>query len=215
MAFVDDGSEVPGEPIAMEILKDDFHKVKFYRCDDTLEDKMRRNGINGSLMGKFANDAISSSDADYVIILCDDDALYPDYLSNLAKWFKENKNENYVYSHIKQYNPPDEKPIEPLEFRNHRLNKMGRINPYYSIDMSQVAWRRVPYANANILFPYPHTINIDAEIFCQMMREWGMIDFSGFVGQYKAIHYDNLSHRMGMFLGGRKKDVDIYKINTK
>lgn len=215
IAFIDDGSEIPGEPIAREVLGADAHKAKFYRINDTVEDKMKRNGVNGSLMGKYANEAIAASDADYVFMLCDDDSLYGDYLANLIRWFLEHPSKNYVYSHIKQYNPPAEIPVEPLEFRNHTLNKTGTIHPYYALDMSQIAWRRKAFIDSKIAFPFPFTVNIDAEVFLQMAREWGHVDFSGFIGQYKAIHLDNLSHRMGNVIGKRQQTTHVYEIGTK
>lgn len=216
IAFIDDGSDVPGEPIAREVLGPMASKVTFYRSNDTPQDKLNRNGVNGSHMGKYANEAIAASNAKYVIMLCDDDALYGEYLRNLQEWFTANPAKNYVYSHIKQYNPPSEVPQEPLEFRDHHLNRRGAINPYYALDMSQVAWRRDPYVAANISFPYPFTVNIDAEVYTQMMKVWGHVEFSGFIGQYKAIHTDNLSHRMGRVIyGGNKNQGHVYEIGTK
>ena len=214
VAFIDDGSETLGAPIVKEIFGDS-PKFKLIQTGDTVETKMKRNGINGSLMGKFANEAIAASDADYVIMLCDDDALYPDYLQNLMGWFEKNPDKNYVYSHIKQYNPNIQVPKEPLDSPPHSLNKTDTICPYYALDMSQIAFRRRPAVEQGVQFPYPYTVNLDAEMFLLMHKYWGNASFSGFIGQFKAIYTDNLSHRMGQVLGGFKDNAHVFKIELK
>ena len=84
IAFIDDGSEVKGEPIVRSILKPSFlKKVNFIDTNDTVEDKINR---EGSEIGKYANEAIKESDADIVLMLCDDDAMVPDYLNSLNRF---------------------------------------------------------------------------------------------------------------------------------
>src|SRR5437588_1330755 len=39
LAFIDDGSEVPGEPIVKEILKDHLDKVKIIRTETTMAER--------------------------------------------------------------------------------------------------------------------------------------------------------------------------------
>lgn len=215
VAFIDDGSEIPGKGIVEEIF-DDASKFKFYNTNDTIDDKLNRNGIDGSLMGKVANEAILESDADYVIMLCDDDALYPDYLSKLNQYFQNNLDENYVYSHIQIFDPTFEIPSPDLVFKDHVLNKTDTICPFYALDMSQIAWRRKAFEEKDdIRFPYPFTVNIDAELFLKMYANWGNIKFSGFIGQYKAIFFDNLSHRMGRVLHIEHPDTHVFNINVK
>jgi glycosyltransferase involved in cell wall biosynthesis len=214
VAFIDDGSEVPGRPIVEEIFKD-TSKFTFYHIPDTIEDKLNRNGVNGSLMGKYADEAIKNSEADYVLMLCDDDVLYPDYFQKLNQYFIEHPDENYVYSHVQIFDPNIEDAIPELPFREHVLNKTDTICPYYALDMSQIAWRRQEYINYKLYFPSPHTINIDAEVFLQMHREWGNVKFSGFIGQYKAIFNDNLSHRMGRVLHVDLPDTHVFNITKQ
>jgi glycosyltransferase involved in cell wall biosynthesis len=215
VAFIDDGSEISGKSIVEEIFEDTSN-FKFYNTNDTIDDKLNRNGVNGSLMGKVANEAILESDADYVLMLCDDDALYPDYLLKLNQYFQDNLEENYVYSHIKIFDPTTENPSVDLPFRDHTLNKTDTICPFYALDMSQISWRRKPFEeNEDIRFPYPFTVNIDAELFLKMYSNWGNIKFSGFIGQYKAIFLDNLSHRMGRVLHTEHPDTHIFNINVK
>ena len=93
------------------------------------------------------------------------------------------------------------------------------LNPYFDIDMSQVAWRRTSFLEANIQFPYPMTVNLDAAIYIQMHSAFGLCKFSGFTGQFKAIdkgkYMDQLSHRMGKQLAGLVRDEEIYTTTVK
>lgn len=52
----------------------------FLNTEDSKENKLRR---GGSMFGKYANIAMETIDSDIIIMLCDDDALIPDYLFNL------------------------------------------------------------------------------------------------------------------------------------
>jgi hypothetical protein len=54
--------------------------------------------------------------------------------------------------------------------------------------MSQVAWRRKEFLEANIKFPFPMTANLDAVIFNQMHNNFGDCKFSGFIGEYKGMY---------------------------
>lgn len=214
IAMIDDGSDVPAEKVVKEHLGS-LDRIKIYRINDTKEDKLRRNGVNGSLMGKYANEAIRESDADYVVMLCDDDALYPGYLQNLDHFFRRNPDKKYVYSHISQFDPTVDRPENNPPFCDHHLNKVDTIDPYYALDMSQIAFRRKACVDDEILFPFPYTVNIDAELFQNMHRKWGKVSFSGFVGQYKAIYLDNLSHRMGRVLNNENRTPHVYEIGIQ
>lgn len=219
IAFIDDSSEEPGRPIVEDILADEIHKVKFYNTNDSIEDKLSRGKEHGSIFGKYAQIAIEDSIADYVLMLCDDDALYPEYFNNLIRYFNDHPDENYVYSHIHTYDPI----LTPLEtnpsFEPHHLNKTWPLNPHFNIDMSQVAWRRKEFLDAGIKFPYPMTANLDAVIFNQMHNRFGDCKFSGFIGEYKGMYKggynDQLSHRMGKRLAEMNTPEDVYKITIK
>lgn len=219
LAFIDDGSEVEGRPIVEQILQGSLDKVKFYNTNDDISTKLNRNREEGSVFGKYAQQAIQESDADYVIMLCDDDALYPGYFKNLNTYFETHPGEKYVYSHIHTYDPV----LTPLEanppFEYHHLNKTEPLNPHFKIDMSQVAWRRVSFLECNIQFPYPMTLNLDAVIFNQMYNAFGPCNFSGFISEYKAMYKggydDQLSHRMGKRLANLNQPEDIFKIKIK
>lgn len=219
IAFIDDGSEVPGEPIVREILSEHIDRVRFYNTNDSIEDKLTRNKEQGSIFGKYAQQGIVDSDADYVIMLCDDDALYPEYMNNLNKYFYEHPDEKYVYSHIHTYDPVLTKIEDNPPYEHHHLNKTHELNPHFNIDMSQVSWRRQSFIDANIRFPYPMTVNLDAVIYNQMFNAFGACKFSGFIGEYKGLFKggfrDQLSHRMGDRLANLNHPEDIFKISIK
>ncbi len=219
LSFIDDGSEHPGEPIVREILSDHLNKIKFYNTNDSIDAKLSRCDGHGAMFGKYAQLAIEESNADIVMMLCDDDALYPEYFNNLNEYFESHPSEKYVYSHIHVYDPILTKIENNPSYYHHHLNKNYPLNPYYNIDASQVAWIRKSYVESNIQFPYPKTVDFDAVIFNQMYNKFGNCNFSGFLSQYKAIdmgaYKDQLSYRMGRILGGYNKIEDIYKISVK
>lgn len=219
IAFIDDGSPNPGEPIVKEVLSEYISQIKFYNTNDTVENKVNRKQEDGSIFGKYAQQAIEESDSDYVIMLCDDDALYPDYFNNLVKYFEEHPDEKYVYSHIHTYDPVLTKIEDNPPYEYHHLNKTEPLNPHFKIDMSQVAWRRKDFIEKKIKFPYPMTANLDAVIYNQMFNMFGDCHFSGFIGQYKGMdkggYKDQLSHRMGKRIAKINKPEDVYKTDIK
>lgn len=219
MAFIDDGSEEAGEPIVKEILSEHLGKIKFYNTNDSIDIKINRNKEEGSIFGKFAQQSIEESNSDLVIMLCDDDALYPEYFNNLNKYFQTHPDEHYVYSHIHVYDPVLTKLEDKPPYEHHHLNKDWPLNPYFNIDMSQVAWRRQSFIDSRIVFPYPMTANLDAMLYNQMYTYWGDCNFSGFFSEYKGMfnggYNDQLSHRMGKRIANLNNPEDVYKISIK
>lgn len=219
IAFIDDGSEHVGEPIVKEILSEHLDKIKFYNTNDSIDTKLKRQKEQGSIFGKYAQLAIEDSNADIVVMLCDDDALYPEYFNNLNKYFESHPDEKYVYSHIHVYDPVLTKIEDNPAYQHHHLNKDYALNPYFNIDMSQVAWRRKCHIEYNIQFPYPKTADLDAVIYNQMYHRFGNCNFSGFFSQYKAIdlggYRDQLSYRMGRLIIKENEPKDIYNISIK
>jgi len=98
LAFIDDNSKLPGEPIVKNYLKNYLNKITFYNTNSI-------STTERSYMGYFMNEAIKNLGCDLAIILCDDDALHPDYFTNLEDWFNKNHNYNYCYSNLILYNP--------------------------------------------------------------------------------------------------------------
>lgn len=214
LAVIDDGSDIEGESIAKNIFKD-ISNITFYNSFDTLEHKMQRNGHQGSNMGKYAQEALECSNSDYALFLCDDDMLLTDYLEKLNQYYILNEDIYYSYSHIKIYNPKDGMPFEPFIKKEYHQNIEEPTCPFYKLDMSQISFNVREYRKEKIKFPYPLTVNVDAEVFLQMYQKWGNVVYNGIDGQYKAIYEDNLMVRAGKVLGGIESEEYVYKINIQ
>lgn len=207
LAFIDDGLEKPGRPVVESILGDHLSKIKFYTSGDSIQKKESQ---GGSLLGKYMNKAMSESNAEICVMLCDDDALESNYLTNLNAWFKNNPQKMYCYSHVILFDPfkdtpgnlnlSDEVFIPSLRMSSNRINhfwnKSGEFNCANQVDAAQVAWRR----SADALFPFPRTKNLDAVFYSNLFEKYGAANFSGFVGQYKAIYGDALDTREEIYL---------------
>lgn len=223
LAFIDDGSLSPGKPIVEEILKDHLNKITCINTEDSIADKSLRGGSN---IGLYMNQAVESSDADISIMLCDDDALVFDYFSNLDRWFTDNPEKKYCYSHVILFDPFLEKPdkesfnTDEIVWTGHkqkryknRYNKTKRHNPENSLDSSQVAWR-ISNKEKHISFPFPQTANLDATFYSKLNATYGPAVFSGFTGQYKGHHKDNLCLRdqEAKGLSSKNKSSTIFSI---
>jgi len=193
LAFVDDGSVMSGEEIVKTILSDDLEKIKFYNTHDTPEDKIN-NG--GSMFGTFWNEALYDSDADIAIMLCDDDALYPEYLEKLVEYYSVNELVNYSYGHVSVFDPNSFTNFESLSLnKNSPLNKTEEINPVCNVDASQVSWRINKVKENNIIFPAPKTTDLDAAIYNSMFFAFGNCTYNGTIAQYKGVHFDQMGNR--------------------
>jgi glycosyltransferase involved in cell wall biosynthesis len=190
VCFIDDGSPNLGEPVVREFCDSIIDKFKFKFIDNSIEDKKRQ---GGSIHGRYMNEAILESDADVVIVLCDDDALFPNYLTNLNNYFNNNPNSYWCYSHVKFYDPENQHysqatdtPSNP-NFNTSNLNAYTTpISPACRVDGSQVAFRRDAFVKANVWYPHPQTSDCDRHVFERMINHWGMCNFSGGYGQYKG-----------------------------
>jgi glycosyltransferase involved in cell wall biosynthesis len=218
VAFLDDGSANLGKPVVDRILAEYPTKIKFYNTNDSVKNKLL-NG--GSRIGMLMNQAIRESDAEITFMLCDDDALFPGYLTNLNKWFTNNPNKQYCYSDVILFDPFSETPTS--EFKSTMIQlyytKVDRYKSPYNkgidiapisgllgvIDASQPAWRSSCNKKGSIWFPYPQTCNLDISFLTQMYQNYGICSYSGFIGQYKAIHRGNLSTK-------RAKGEKFYQI---
>lgn len=195
VAFIDDASDVPGGPIALEYIP--AAKLAIHRIEDTVENKIKR----GSMHGFALNTAIQRSDADAVICLCDDDALIPDYLINLDRFFRENPRVMYAYSHVRIFNPFVDSPNASLLKTSYFTNLTDPVMPSCRVDGSQVAWRMVCNTAGAVWYRFPQTSNLDACFLSDLSNKYGPCDYTGFDGQYKAIFPDQL--------GVRKSPYDV------
>lgn len=190
LVFVDDSSQIPGEPVVREVLHDAQHKIKFYNTNDPHKKE------RGSIFGKFWNDGLLASDSDIAVMLCDDDALYPTYLGSLVEWYTDNPEKQYSYSHVIPFNPFETKSLAGMKDNTDWwLNKAGDINPVCQVDASQVSWRTDLFRHHGVRFPFPKTTNLDEALYQQLFDTCGLCPFNGLISQYKAIHSEQLGSR--------------------
>jgi hypothetical protein len=197
LLFIDDGSPLSGKEVLYDILKGMEDKIEYANTGLSADDK---NKLGGSLIGKFANEEMIKKECDYGIMLCDDDALYPDYLYNLNKYFHKNPNEVYAYSHVIRYNPEVESFYDAFDRNPDRINEYRNqwtepIDPLRRLDASQVCWRINDIVDNDVMFDYPRTVNLDASIYERMYAKFGPCKFTGFVAQIKGFYEDALSSR--------------------
>jgi glycosyltransferase involved in cell wall biosynthesis len=190
--FVDDGSPRPGLPVVESILKVSMPKIKCDYIPDSEEEKQRR---GGSRFGSFLNKAIVNSDAEVVVMICDDDALIPGALSKLVDFYENNANVLYAYSWIAPYDPSNEAPHVSFLERPCHLNREGLIHPSNQVDSSQVTWRRQCFDNAGVRYPEIRTRNLDSELFATLHAAHGLCHPTRFHLQYKAIFENALGAR--------------------
>jgi glycosyltransferase involved in cell wall biosynthesis len=195
VAFCDDGTKHFGKPIVEKMFsKKDLNKFKFYATGDSPEQKKKQ---GGSRHGEMLNTAMQESNADVAFILCDDDALYKDYLKNLVNFYKENSNSIYSYGKVSIYNPNNFISFETLEdnFNNVLNHREGPISPAYTVDASQVSWRLDNFKEAGIKFLSPQTAALDANLYQQLERAFGKCDANECVAQYKGLYPQQLGNR--------------------
>lgn len=194
LAVIDDGSIIPAEKIVKEFFGDDS-RVKIYNTEDTDQQKIDR---GGSIFGKFWNKAVEESDADIAIMLCDDDALYPEYLSKLNDYYEQNPDVIYSYSHVSIFDPSQTTDIHSVQTdTGHWLNNHTEpINPFHQVDASQVSWRTWTFKQDRVAFPFPLTVALDAALYTQLFEKYGNCVFNGLISQYKGWFFGQLGQRM-------------------
>ena len=158
--------------------------------------------IGGSVFGKFINEAIKKTDSDIIILLCDDDALMPNYLNDLNDFYGKNPQEVWAYCHVKFFNPE----VESYEkatlipwskvFNTSNLNAYKeRIYPSCRVDSSQVSFKKRAFMESNRWFPFPQTKDLDRSIFEKFSTFWGTCPFANCYGQYKGWFENQLGYR--------------------
>jgi glycosyltransferase involved in cell wall biosynthesis len=195
--FIDDGSTHKGEPIVKEVCNSIIDKFTFHYIDNTLEQKKAQ---GGSIHGEYLNKAIRESDANHVIILCDDDALYPNFLNNLNDFLNlpENSDKKYFYHNILLYNCLVETYKDGIErgdmsyFTNIWKNPIACAG---KVDSTQVTYDRLAFLQNGLLYPSPQTSGLDYAIYNQMFDKWGEAYYSGLISQLKSNNEDNLIHK--------------------
>ena len=211
LALVDDGSDEDkkAKPILEEVFGEErSHKYTLYDTKDTLEMKLKR----GSIHSTYLNKAIRESDADYVIVMGDDDGVHHEYFSRLNEYYNKHPETVYSFCHMIPYDPTDEKPeLETLKKRMIEeetgkprlwrsdsfmaLNHLGDVVPINSVDSTQVTWNRATVLEAGIELNENITVNLDADIFEALFNKFGLCKFNMTVGPYKAFHSNQLGMR--------------------
>ena len=197
--FIDDGSINKGEPIVRDVCSSIIDKFTFHYIDNSIEEKEEQ---GGSIHGKYLNLALQQSDADHVIILCDDDAIYPNFLNDLNDFLnkEENKNKNYFYHKILLYDSLKEDYTESIKRNelNLRYNEHNYpINCRGVVDSSQVTYSRKAFVNDGLLYPHPQTEMLDFYIFQLMFEKWGVAYNTDLISQVKSYNENNLIERGG------------------
>jgi len=212
VALINDSEDTKGVDITNYIEGTAcIDKFKYYDINQSVKDKVNQ---GGSIFGKYANIAIQESDADCVVMLCDDDAIVSTYLTDLDKYYTSNPNIQWTYSKVLYYNPELEIYLQASDNVD-RVKHMGAIvdlnkhttpiNPDCACDTSQVSFRRSCFTDNNIWFPYPKTRNLDSAIYSQMYNTIGYCFPTNFYGQYKGVFSDQLGCR----------NVNEFQVNIK
>jgi len=195
LAFVDDGSPNPGKPIVESILRSHLDRVSFYGIP--FEEKP----LDGSLLGKFNNQAVAASNCDLCITLCDDDALHPMYMKNLNSYFLSNPTVNSCYSNLVIYNPSSETFLDALGRKvgyNFGWNqRKGPMNGAGVLDGSQMSWRLSSHKEKGCSFIPKAYRSQDYWFQKQLFKKCGPMYYSGFVSQFKGVFPQNLSNLWG------------------
>jgi glycosyltransferase involved in cell wall biosynthesis len=199
VAFIDDGSSQRGEEVVRNHCSSIIDKFKFYYINNTIEDKKNQ---GGSMHGEYMNTTIYESDADYVMILCDDDAIYPDFLQKFNTLLNNEGDDvkPYYYSNVILYDALNESYTVGIKNNNlsHFTNKHTEpINCNFAVDSSQVVYSRKLFVENNLSYPFPQTKNLDAYIYQSMFVNWGPAYYSGLISQVKSWNGDNLGAKSG------------------
>lgn len=196
LAFIDDGSIQKGEPIVKEILGEHLDKIKFYYNKQTVAEKRAFHNSDGSNVGLFMNQAMEDSNADVVIILCDDDAIVENSLEYLNGFYKKYTDIMYAYSHVIEFNPFKEKPIQPLTPRHSWFNRTTKRHfPVCQFDCSQLTFRHKCYVDEVLKCPPLQTSCIDSVLWGQLHEAYGDAYFTGGYTQYKGVYEKQMGKR--------------------
>ncbi len=211
---IDDGSINKAEPIARQVCSSIIDKFKFTYINNSIEEKKRQ---GGSVHGKYLTEAIRQSNSDHVIVLCDDDAIYPNFLNNLNQLLNEKGDIPYFYHNIVLYDSLKETYIDGVNRNDlsYFTNQWKEpIHCYCKVDGSQVTFDTKKFNENQISYPAPQTAGLDAASFQQMFDNWGPAIYSGLISQVKSNNQDNLLYKGGdgMFLtNDMKSNSNIIK----
>ena len=198
--FIDDSGDDAFKEDLLNLGLDNS-KVNYISTYDT--DEMKKS-IGGSRHGHFMNESIKKSDADVVVILCDDDAIIEDGLNKLDAFYTKNPEVRWAYSFVKYYNPIMES-IEQASEDYERIRKYGSTvnlnvdhgptSPANRCDSTQVTFRRENFTERNVWYPSPMTRALDYHIYTTMYAHYGPCYPTLEYVQYKGVFADQLGSR--------------------
>jgi glycosyltransferase involved in cell wall biosynthesis len=203
-AFVDDGSDEPGDLIVKSFFnEEDLNKVSFYNTGDTKEIKKQRvlNNPNtrglkdknaGPLFVSYFNNAMSSIEFDIALFLSDDDYLDTDYLKKLNHFYTRRLDVNYSYCNLILFDQTEEGYV--YSSKQNRFFCNLDILPHYNLDGSQVSWRKKCFVDG-CKFPEYFHVYWDAEWFEVLYEKYGKCKYNNTIGQYKKFPHKSFYAR--------------------
>lgn len=193
LSVIDDSSDFPAEPVVREELSDHQEKLAFVNTNITKEYRAKFH----STIGQHANELIRSrqDEAEIALILCDDDALYPDYIEKMTRFYQDNPDVIYAYSMVTVFDPTTGEYPCPGPLTQIHFNRVGPVSPSGAIDMCQCSWRVKPFIKADILFPHRQTLALDWHVYVEMEKHFGLCMPMKFAGVFKGRHKDQVNRR--------------------
>lgn len=206
ISVIDDSTKKHGEikHIMWKKYRELYKLSKFFEIKDTIDDKVKR---GESMHGKYMTDAIRASESDFVIVLCDDDALFPNYVKKLSDYYQKNTSVLWSWCFVvlydfSRFNWDNIKRTNGL-IRNEFVNPDigingadGTICPESRKDSSQVTFRVKTFNELNISYNYPKTTNLDASLYNLFSSKIGCTCAQNdIVGQFKGSHQDQMGNR--------------------
>lgn len=167
--------------------------------------------------GEFMNYAIEDSDADIIIILCDDDALCHDYMKKLNRFYNDHPYAMWSFCYLNFFDPsigPYDDPYivvdsKMIKFNNNLMNQWkAPIHPANKVDSAQVTFKRKVFTEYPIRYPSGVSVNLDSAIMKQIYQYCGVCFPNFLIGQYKGVFSDQMGERI-------KKGIDIYQTEIK
>lgn len=206
LSIVDDSAFNHGyiQKLVWKRYRDLYKITKFYQVGDTLEDKIQR---GESVFGKYLTKANRESECDYAVLMCDDDALFPNYINNLSNYYEKNTNvlwswcyvmlydfEIHGWDHIKKTKDMERNAfVNPDIFLN---SPDGEICPESKKDSSQVTYRIKTFKEFNIEYACPKTANLDGLLYRSFANHLGCTCAqNNILGQFKGWNRDQLGNR--------------------
>jgi glycosyltransferase involved in cell wall biosynthesis len=199
VVFIDDSEDFqPGFDLFQDMVGAD-PRFKYVHTGDTTANKLAR---GGGIFGRFMNEAMEQSDADIVIIICDDDSIMPDYLEKLNRFYLDNPHIQTSYCDVVVYNALTDdwrEKIKETVPSNHFLNtnKLPH-NMNCSKDSCQGSWRLdLVRNNPGLRYPWPLTHALDSRMYEMLFQLTGPAYPNDILGALKQYSEINLGHHGG------------------